>query len=35
MHAGVGFAYRLNVEEVNSPAEIEKFVDDFLAQLKR
>ncbi|KQX63418.1 MULTISPECIES: hypothetical protein [unclassified Streptomyces] len=35
LHSGVKIVDRLNVEEVNSLAEIEKFVDDFLAQLKR
>ncbi|MET9813898.1 DUF559 domain-containing protein [Streptomyces sp. NPDC006355] len=34
-HAGVSFVERLNVEEVNTLAEVEKFVDDFLAQLRR
>ncbi|MEU9289357.1 DUF559 domain-containing protein [Streptomyces sp. NPDC048275] len=34
-HAGVAFVERLNVEEVNTLHEVEKFVDDFLAQLKR
>ncbi|PZH16769.1 hypothetical protein C1I97_06030 [Streptomyces sp. NTH33] len=35
LHAGVKYVDRLNVEEVSSRAEVEKFVDDFLAQLKR
>lgn len=34
-HAGVAFVERLNVEEVNTLDEVEKFVDDFLAQLGR
>ncbi|UXX95794.1 DUF559 domain-containing protein [Streptomyces sp. AD2-2] len=34
-HAGVSFVERLNVEEVNTLAEVEKFVDDFLTQLGR
>ncbi|MFF3410656.1 DUF559 domain-containing protein [Streptomyces sp. NPDC002742] len=34
-HAGVAFVERLNVEEVKTLHEVEKFVDDFLAQLKR
>lgn len=34
-HAGVSFVERLNVEEVNTLNEVEKFVDDFLAQLGR
>ncbi|MEV2226993.1 DUF559 domain-containing protein [Streptomyces phaeochromogenes] len=34
-HAGVAFVERLNVEEVNTLAEVEKFVDDFLTQLGR
>lgn len=34
-HAGVSFVERLNVEEVNTLDEVEKFVDDFLAQLSR
>ncbi|MFI1486914.1 DUF559 domain-containing protein [Streptomyces sp. NPDC020747] len=34
-HAGVSFVERLNVEEVNTLAEVEKFVDDFLAELGR
>ena len=35
LHAGVKYVDRLNVEEVKSLAEVEKFVDGFLAQLKR
>ncbi|TGB03206.1 hypothetical protein [Streptomyces sp. MZ04] len=35
LHSGVKVVDRLNVEEVNSRAEVKKFVDDFLAQLKR
>ncbi|EPD65610.1 MULTISPECIES: DUF559 domain-containing protein [unclassified Streptomyces] len=34
-HAGVSFVERLNVEEVTTLAEVEKFVDDFLTQLGR
>ncbi|WP_217181289.1 DUF559 domain-containing protein [Streptomyces sp. AC495_CC817] len=34
-HAGVSFVERLNVEEVNTLSEVEKFVDDFLAQFGR
>jgi very-short-patch-repair endonuclease len=34
-HAGLAFVERLNVEEVNTLAEVEKFVDDFLAQFGR
>ncbi|RSS46525.1 hypothetical protein [Streptomyces sp. WAC08241] len=35
LHSGVKVVDRLNVEEVKSRAEVEKFVEDFLAQLKR
>ncbi|MFG2638868.1 hypothetical protein ACGFX8_34905 [Streptomyces sp. NPDC048362] len=35
LHSGVKVVDRLNVEEVKSRAEVEKFVNDFLAQLKR
>ncbi|WP_234376917.1 DUF559 domain-containing protein [Streptomyces sp. TP-A0356] len=35
LHSGVKVVDRLNVEEVKTLAEVEKFVDDFLAQLKR
>ncbi|MCT9078576.1 hypothetical protein [Streptomyces fulvoviolaceus] len=35
LHAGVKVVDRLNVEEVSSLAEVEKFVDDFLTQLGR
>lgn len=35
LHSGVKAVDRLNVEEVKSRAEVEKFVEDFLAQLKR
>lgn len=35
LHAGVKVVDRLNVEEVNSLAEVEKFVEDFLTQLGR
>ncbi|MDW8806103.1 DUF559 domain-containing protein [Streptomyces scabiei] len=35
LHSGVKVVDRLNVEEVSSRTEVEKFVDDFLTQLKR
>jgi hypothetical protein len=35
LHAGVRYVDRLNVEEVKSRAEVEKFVIDFLTQLGR
>ncbi|MCQ4193857.1 hypothetical protein [Streptomyces parvulus] len=35
LHSGVKVVDRLNVEEVKTLAEVEKFVDDFLTQLKR
>lgn len=35
VHSGVKVVDRLNVEEVKSRVEVEKFVDDFLAQLRR
>lgn len=35
LHSGVKVVDRLNVEEVKSRAEVEKFVSDFLAQLQR
>ncbi|GCB45363.1 hypothetical protein [Streptomyces sp. NL15-2K] len=35
LNAGVRYVDRLNVEEVNSRAEVEKFVDSFLTRLTR